>query len=377
MKNIIYPKSFPTPTEELFLQLLTVPDTQFPEKWTAWQQQMNFDDIPFAEHQLLPLVHLRLQKLGIVGPLNGRIKGVYKRTWFKNQRILESIKNAVTLLDTEKIPSLVLKGIPLLRMVYQDAGARFLGDGDLWVDPTDAPRAIKILLTNGWKYKYPKKIIPPTVSEVHLINDQEVEVDLHWKLFPFDLATNTDHPMTFKKVLADARPLTINGTTCYTASAEDMLIHVIVHGAQINPYRPIRWIIDTVFLINTTPLDWNKVLTKMKDYHFSVALIIAFSYLAQHSTLKVPQSFLDSLAKLEPSQAEVTAYYQRMHREHPLFGRFPQLWKHYWNYKAPDISFKSAYGFIDYLRINWGLEKNIDIFKFIVKKYKQKITPKT
>lgn len=376
MKEIVYPQGFPTPSEEKFLQLLTVSDAEFPKRWTAWQQEMDFDAIPFAEHQLLPLMHIRLQKLGIAGPLNGRIKGVYKRTWFKNQRILDAIKNAITILDQEKIPSLVLKGIPLLRMVYQDAGARFLGDGDLWVDPTDAPRAIEVLLANGWRSKHARKI-PPNVSEMHLINDQKIEVDLHWKLFPFDLATNSDHPMTFKKVLIGARPLTINGKTCYTSSAEDILIHVIVHGAQINYYRPIRWVIDTIFLINTTEIDWDIVLKKMRDYQFSVALIIAFDYLSKHYTVKVPQSFLDTLAKLEPSQEEINAYYQRMHRENPLFGRFPLLWKHYWKYKAPNISVQSTIGFIDYLRINWGLDKKRDILKFIVKKYKEKITHET
>ncbi|MBY0376735.1 nucleotidyltransferase family protein, partial [Patescibacteria group bacterium] len=124
LSNLKFPKSFPNQKEEEFLRLILSTDEDFPKLWNEWKASIPFEDIDPATTGLLPLVYLRLQKLQIKDELTGKISGIYKLAWVKNQRLLSVVKEVADICHEENIPILTLKGIPLLLEVYKNMGAR-------------------------------------------------------------------------------------------------------------------------------------------------------------------------------------------------------------------------------------------------------------
>jgi hypothetical protein len=57
---------------------------------------------------------------------------------FVNQRLLAVIKEVILECTQENIPVLIMKGVPMILDVYQDIGARFLGDADFLIHPEHA-----------------------------------------------------------------------------------------------------------------------------------------------------------------------------------------------------------------------------------------------
>ena len=385
MKKFKYPKSFPNREEESFLKLALSNDDDFPVLWEQWRKEFALDYINYAILKLIPFIYLRLKKLNIVDDVTGKVKGMYKMAWYKNQLILNSVKNIVFLLNKENIPVILLKGVPLLENVYQDKGARSLGDADILIDQQYITRIIKIMVDNGWQYLdsspfYINRFKEPLAKnkidkEITFTNDKNVEIDIHWSLFPFLVKDNREHPMSYNEVFKYSLLSDMNGAPYRMPCMEDMIIHIIIHGAERNNHRTLRWVLDVVSIIKTMPINWEFLIERVKKFEVSVEISIAFSYLINNLSIPVPESFIDELSKLPMEDRKVKEYYRKMNSiEKSILGTLPSLWHRYWLYDRKGNFFTSWYYFIDYISQSWGITKKRQIPVFIFEKYKKRVS---
>jgi Uncharacterised nucleotidyltransferase len=185
-----------------------------------------------AHHGLVPILYRVLAGQGT------RVPAEWLRS-FKLQYLATVLHNrlAGTCLDAigaafhgGRISVIVMKGVALLRTLYDDPGLRVMGDIDLLVDDRDVQRAGAELQRIGLRplgSEHADQRGP--LCHIHLIycgsKPQSIPVELHWRLFEpyqpyvFDLAA----------VRAEARPFPGLPPNVFVMAPEHELAHLCVH----------------------------------------------------------------------------------------------------------------------------------------------------
>ena len=114
------------------------------ERWTA---QVDLERLDIDSTRLLPLVHANL-RAGV--PLTGKIVGMQRHTWSKNQLLLRSVRRAVHDLSEAGVPSLLLRGMAIVLSAYDDWGLRTMSDAHILIRPDAHNEACGLLRSTGW-----------------------------------------------------------------------------------------------------------------------------------------------------------------------------------------------------------------------------------
>jgi len=395
--DLPYPKSFPTPKEAAFLKVAVASDAEFPSLWRQWKDSINWQGIDFATSKLLTYFYPRLRALGISDDFTERVKGVHKSTWVKNQLFLHAAKEIAEICHREKIPLLMLKGIPLISEVYKDSGSRPLGDADILVRPEDGKRLTELLLANDLRFAKewaadrhnPAPSIYKIIKATELRSKIGIDVDVHYNIFA------ADHGMSLLSVflLRDmpslsypdyfwqhAVPMELDGVPCLRLSNEDTLIHLIVHGSEGNTYRTFRWVLDSLLLIDRCNIDWDLVFEHAQKFGYVLDLRLAFSYLKEEFGAQIPDSIMDKLSGVPLRKGEIQKYYAVANIEHAKrfrgLGNIPLLWYAYWKFEPKRLFLTKLFGFPGYVRSTWGLTSNWQVFSFALHHYRRKLEAK-
>lgn len=393
---IPFPKSFPDGAEESFLGLVVCDDASFPARFAAWKQATVFDDIDYATVRLLPLICIRMKRLGMTDdPLFGRIKGVYKSAWVWNQRIFGVLRQILAELEARNIPVLVLKGIPLLLDAYHDMGARFLGDADVVIPPEHAEEVVAMMRERGWHFQRPwmPDVNNPVASMYRVTkssefeNDQGVSIDIHWNIFGiYHHARVIDLLLLRKSVPSiafrdafwkSAVALGAPELPARRLCGEDVLIHIIIHGSEDNVHRTLRWVTDAAAIIRSLAIDWSFVLARAREFGLAVELFAGLRYLRERMGLPVPESFLDELSRVPVSRREIREFFRRSaviggERFSPL-NNLLMFWYAYLRYEPKrGLLSKTPFGFLRYVAVSLGMNRP-GVFPYIMKKYLRKV----
>lgn len=392
IKDLAYPESFPNESEERFLRLVLASDTELVSLWEAWKRAVDFDAVDSATLGLLPLLYLRLSALQRTDEMLPRIRGVYKMVWVKNQRLLEAVREVVEQCTNESIPVIALKGIALLERVYANPGARFLGDGDILIRSEDAMRVFSIMTAHGWRpvdrtidLKNPAAVaaLNTVTHALPFVDGRGREIEVHWRVFHLDTSKNLLNLLLLRSEESTteinaywqrALPVTIKGAPCHMLSFEDLLIHIVVHGAEGNTYRPIRWVADAVYLIRSQSIDWNRVAAYAIAGNHTIAVGVGVHYLAERFAIAVPESFFAALDAAPSSPDRIVRYYRTARGVLSPLGNFPLLWYRYWKIATTGPFLTRFWSFPDYLAKAWGLHGKGSIPSFIFNKYRVRFT---
>lgn len=388
-----YPESFPDAAEESFLRLVLASDAEFPARWAAWKQTTVFDDIPFAVMRALPMLHLRLTALAIEDDeITGRIRGVYRQAWFRNQLLLDRTAAIVADFAAAGIPVLLLKGIAMLTDIYASAGARMTNDADLLIHEADAVAAVARLRAAGWHQLGLALTDTIAFTGAHMAVSHaatfemadRARLDLHWHAFyneaeehPLRLLMLRKPPVRHALSAAQwlrARPATLKGVPVLLQSLEDMLLHSIVHGARANRHRPFRWVLDAAAIIDTGRLDFGRFGDIVAETDYVVHVQVACRYLAERMDIALPAGFLDRIEAM-PVRAAAVRDYHRSGRlpAPPLLGSLPSIWYVYWKAHASGSLGRRIAGLPAYLRAQWNIEPGSGFARFAYGKYRDRL----
>jgi O-antigen/teichoic acid export membrane protein len=393
--NLPYPKSFPNKEETDFLKMALSADDVFPQLWQSWKNSVDWYAMHPAIANLMPFIYLRLKKNNIKDEFTDRMRGIHKSTWIKNQLFIQAAKEVAEVCKQENIPLLALKGIPLLLDIYEDAGARSLGDADLMIHPEDGIILTRKLIHRGWSFvkrwaaerHNPSSGVYRIIKASELINQHGTAVDLHYNIFaadhgirPISVFLLRDMPSILfpERLWKYSIPMNFYGMPMSRLSNEDMVIHLMVHGSEGNMKRTLRWILDAASVIKKGPISWPLVLEHAREFGYALELKLAFAYMKENFDLPIPESFLKELSAMPVKKAEIRKYYKIANTEHTrrlkLLGNIPLLWYAYWKFEPPAPALKKFFGFPRYLLKAWGLKKYRELFGFALFHLKRKIS---
>ncbi|MCX8062510.1 MAG: nucleotidyltransferase family protein [Anaerolineales bacterium] len=361
---------FPTASQELLLRSALLSGETAISAWREWKGQTDLDaDVDIGSHRLLPLVYKNLAALGVEDTWMGKLKGIYRLTWYKNQSLFQTASKLIKTFQDAQIQTLILKGAPLILSYYQDFGVRPMGDLDILVPTEKGDEAFDLLLQLGWK--------PMQIDLKHLDKERKVlrhawgfvnpagqSIDLHWHVFALLLEQDADLAFWESSV-----PIAFLDVKTRALCATDLLLHVCVHGGQWDSSSSIRWITDAFYILAKaqSEINWDRLLEQAEKNRFVVPLRLGLFYLRDRFDAPIPDEVLHELSQVRTSAIEEKLF--RTLGSKPTFlGNLPVYWYKYLcrieKERRQNLDPRRLVGFIDYLQEVKGVESKIHLIKW-------------
>ncbi len=237
----------PTDPQTLLLRAALQAGAGAADAWRAWLATEDLDDVSGLSFALLPLVSHNLQALGVSeGPL-GRLRGVQRQSWYKNQLRLADLAAAANALTETGLAGLVIGDAALAARIYPQPGLRPIEQLDLLVRPADAGAAHTALAVAGWRPAYPARDLARqmAIRPYGLLHHaQRQTLRLHWRLFASD-----PDPAADALAWDTAVPAELTGAAALAPDAANLLLHACTEG----PLRPAPlawlWLADAATLL--------------------------------------------------------------------------------------------------------------------------------
>lgn len=280
---------------------------------TTWLAGADIDRLDQASLRLLPLFYDRLREEGIDHPMLPVLKGIKKRAWYLNGRLLRRAGEAVRFLSEAGIEAMALKGMALTLAYYRDDGLRPMGDVDLMVHYQDAPAAMEVLYRHGWRSS-DRKGAPAVFIALalkyqhahHLLYPTGEVLDLHWNLLHVCPGPDADRDFWAASMEAE-----LDAHTVRILHPADQLLHICEHGADWSPVSPIRWIPDALAVLRATPhFDWERLLSQARKRRLTLMIGGALDYLERNFGDCIPGSVLSEFHRTRTSVFERYEYNQ-------------------------------------------------------------------
>ena len=119
-----------------------------------WAAAVDIDALDAASYRLVPALYVRAGSNPALRPLLGRMKGIYRYYFYRNNRFLTHVEQVFSALVAAGIDFIVFKGTSTLLQYYRSASLRSFGDCDILVHRRDKERAEEVLVSCGLFYRY-------------------------------------------------------------------------------------------------------------------------------------------------------------------------------------------------------------------------------
>lgn|GEM_PF-2218432 len=372
MTTYLYPKSFPDGNQFLFLKTVLAESNQFIPLWKQWKSETDLDLIDKSTFRLLPTLYLRIkQEDNFEDEWLGKIKGVYRQGWVKNQMFLSTASSVVSAFNEHGIPSIFMKGIALLLSSYNDLGGRMMGDIDILIPTNKACEASNLLLSLGYSSRRAPEVkqfnqqnilqYTRACHESSFKNSNGHIVDLHF-ISPFYTVVD---PKLIALFWDTAVEVEVNATPALVLSPELNFLHVCCHGTVYNPQPSYRWVVDAMQTLKATPnFDWKKLIEMSKAMDLMFNLKMATIYLSENFVVSIPEEELQVIKSYVPSAVEKWKFYSNAEKQRFKLNHLPVIWKKFQIQYKPKSKVFAYYYFLNFLKDAHGLKHRRSLFQF-------------
>jgi len=294
---------WPNHEQNLVLQAIFAPPEQAGAAFFAWRSTIDIEgQFDPAVMRLLPLLYLRMLQIGLEDPLMGRLKGVYRRTWWDTQALFHGTAPALSALRDAGIDTMLLKGAQMVLCHYRNYGCRPMADLDIAVRFDDVEAAVGALTRAGWTPESPISRHDLAFRHASAFRGPDGhQIDLHWHILftncsvPADAAFwHNTQPCTFREIATSAPAPML------------ALLHTLAHGMRPNTETPVRWIADALTLLRDpqVAVDWPLFCRTAAMLGLSHHLLPALMYLQDCHAQAISATALKTLMTARRTPAE-------------------------------------------------------------------------
>ncbi|MET4579151.1 nucleotidyltransferase domain-containing protein [Ottowia thiooxydans] len=299
-------QNLPSPGQEALLHACLGPAELFGQHWRIWRDAEDIEHLDESSNRLLPLLFKQAEKAGWVDHEMGRLRGIYRYQWCRNQMMLAELRRVVHALNLASTEVMLLKGAAMIQAYYEDPALRPMSDLDIMVRPDDFEKASQILRELGYTQRFSvdfakirSERLTHAIEFTRTIHGQTWEIDLHWT--PLHRAT---WPGAEESFWQHARAVTFKGEACRTFDATHQLLHVCLHGALWNALPPMRWITDAMWILRKDDIDWARLMAHARALNGLQLLKNSLEYIHSRFDAPIPRPILKQLDELNPSRFE-------------------------------------------------------------------------
>ncbi|MBQ7133532.1 MAG: nucleotidyltransferase family protein [Ruminococcus sp.] len=246
----------------LFLEVLNAAinnrefDVKSPISLSEYGELLNLAE----KHKLLPLVFDKLydtypyDKNGL-DIVKNRVKFLLYRQVMKTEQIVRLYQD----FSANNILPMIFKGI-VCSFVYPKPDLRISSDEDILVSDGDFQTCVKVLNDNGF---LPDDTVNNCEDHLTFRNDQQLNVELHKKLFVRDESFYKGYNDLFSNVYDNGVFININSVDIRTFNYTENLLYLILHSLKhfIERGVGIRQFCDIILFADKyeTYIDWDKL----------------------------------------------------------------------------------------------------------------------
>ena len=308
-------------------------------------EQNELDDVDDAAQSLLPLVYRQLVDLCVGDPDLGRLKGLYRRAWYRNQIVFRWADEALATLHTAGLETMLLDGAALSTLYYRDPGVRPLDGVDILVRTEHAAAALDALGRAGWTTltAVPREVSLAVRHADELSRLDGARVDLHWNLLW--------QPGRDDAFWDAAVEMSVGSKPAKALCPSDELLHACIRS----PVPPIRWAADalTVLAVAGDTIDWERLVARARTSRLTLVLAEALAYLGERFGAAVPASIVEELSRTRTRLHERVGYRAALSSPSPV-STLGIVWDRYRRLRDLDTPFARPRGFVAYARQTWG-----------------------
>jgi hypothetical protein len=353
--------------QELLLRAALAEGPEGVAAWKQWKAAVDPEQLDYDSYCLLPLLYDALRKRGVSDPETGRLKGVYRRTWYDNTLRFHAAAEVLRALHATGIQTLLLKGAALSQSYYRDPGLRPMDDFDILVPTRQGAAALDLLKACGWTPLF--DLVGFSEAEAlasgHAYpfrNARDQQIDLHWHVF-----YQRVHPDADGAFWQGARPITVSGVQTLRLNPADQLLHVCVHGTERawwggERMPNLRWVADAAMILRNArqELDWDRLFAQTQRFEYVLPMREALGYLHDIFASELPAAALSRIRAARVPVAERIAERARTRPSH-LWGPWVALGVSYLEYRStlppgPGLLERLA-GLTSFLGRRWGTDR--------------------
>lgn len=365
---------WPNDQQKLLLRAALMDPEQSALAWDRVRPTFDLDDPDHASQALLPLVYRQLDRLGIDDPGLAKLRGIYRRTWYMNQLLLDRLKGTLQAVEDGGGDPLVVSSWELPLRYYGDLGLRSVAALHLLVRPDRVARSARALADQGWTTGPfdPSKAV---IGNRHNARYQRADGDrciLYWRLFhEFSDPGRGIEPDDLWERPID---LELRGVPARALSPTDELLNVCVGGARPSTWPTVIWVADAIAVLHApdSAIDWERLVRQARRLRAALRVHDALSFLRHELDAPVPGDVLAELRETHISRREVLAHRAGGTRLGPL-GTTPDTLTRFLRLTANVSVPRALAGLPTFLRDEWGLERRAQVPLAVLRKSAAKI----
>jgi Uncharacterised nucleotidyltransferase len=338
---------WPNETQRLLLRAAILDGQAGEEAWRALRPSLRLDEVRSPSTAVLPLLHRQLEQLGIDDPRLPRLRGIYRRTWYVNQLLLDRLAPAVRAIEDAGADPLVVSSWELPLRWYGDLGLRAVPVLHLLVRPERLAAAEGAL--DGWT------ALDSTRSSTRFASPAGDECILHRRLFHEFSGEPAD-------LWAASVELDLGSVPARALGPADELLGVCVAGARTNVPPGILWVADAAAVVASAgpELDWERLVDQARRLRATLRVRDALAYLRDEMDVPVPDTALEELEAAPASRRELLAHRVAGGRIGRLGAPPPSLIR-FLHLTADRPLPRALSALPSFLRDEWGLERRSQI----------------
>ncbi len=220
-----------------------------------------------ADNETLALMPLFLKVNGQTNldpAIRDRINSMYRSVMRRNYLNLHGILPLLREFNQTDIPVMIMKGIALGHVYYQDLALRAMGDIDIAVPHHRFAEAYCIAMEHGFQGDC-------LLHSADLKKDGQIALDLHCQIFKESYAYQARETVLWER----AETIDFYGSQVCLMCAEDLLLGILLNQFYDilcplgQPGRPKKWIVDATVILQQKP-DFDLELFVRECYRFRV-----------------------------------------------------------------------------------------------------------
>ncbi|MFH1007106.1 MAG: nucleotidyltransferase family protein [Candidatus Latescibacterota bacterium] len=252
-----------------------------------------------CRHRMMSLLYHALKSLDDKGlipqTVMENLKGAYCTHAVLNMRFARKLKEILTSLGEAGIEAIVLKGVPLAEMVYEDIALRPMGDIDLLVRKKDLESVEARLFGLGFTRFVEDRQGYQSYYRHYFDHDRTIPLHIHWELVRAPNAFDVDVDALFHC----AKRRNLSGMEALVLSPEDTLMYLALHLFFTHFFNMgLIGLVDIARLIEKTEMDWERVVADSRKRKVAGCLYVSLYFVKELLHAPIPDA---TLKQLEPS----------------------------------------------------------------------------
>jgi Uncharacterised nucleotidyltransferase len=295
---------WPSESQELLLVAALADPPAAVAAWQALRPRISIDELEFGSFELLPLIYRNLGLAGHDDVDLPRLKGIHRRTWVRNNMLVERTKATSKALSDDGLRGEFVEGAMLALRFYDELGLRPTSLVDVLVDVHDGAAALAALGRAGWSERGSSG---PGRGGVRYVFDEAGNACVLRTTLAVDLTRHTGNGRASAWLWETGEHYGVGEADIPVPPPTETFFAVCVLHARAGSLPNVQWIVDAKMALRAD-IDWPRLVTLAQENGQALRVRDALGVLNRLPGPRPPQDARDRLAAARVGTRERLSY---------------------------------------------------------------------